>query len=144
MTRVLVLLLKVLLVAGEALAQSPVLNTAPKGSTSSGQPTSSNVDANTQALDVFIKGGARTGGASATDNSTFNGDSSSVNPMGALFDNTPPAITDGNIGPGHGQLAPAAHQLRDGLRRGGGRYHGHRIPERAERDRFRDHGRHQR
>ena len=38
------------------------------------------------------------GGTSETDDSVFTGASTSVTPMGALFDATPPSITDGRIG----------------------------------------------
>ncbi len=39
-----------------------------------------------------------TGGTSAVDDSVFTGGSTNLTPMGALFDATPPTITDGNIG----------------------------------------------
>lgn len=100
MRRALALGLAALLLLGApavAWAQA-ALKTAPKGSTLSGLPTSASVDANIQALDVFIRGGGGTGGTASTDNTAFTGGSTSVTPIGALFDTTPPAITDGNVG----------------------------------------------
>ena len=75
-----------------------VVRGAAKGGTSAADATVSSVDANSNALDVFIRGGAGAGGTSAQDNTGFVGGSSAVTPMGALFDNTPPSITDGNVG----------------------------------------------
>lgn len=43
-------------------------------------------------------GCAGSGGTSAADNSAFTGGTTNVTPMGALYDTTPPAVTDGNIG----------------------------------------------
>jgi hypothetical protein len=47
---------------------------------------------------VCDSGCGGSGGTSATDNSAFTGGSTSVTPIGALYDTTPPAVTDGNIG----------------------------------------------
>jgi hypothetical protein len=96
--RALVLAALLLLVPVAALAQPAALRTAPKGATPQGFPTAASVDANITALDVFIRGGAGSGGTSATDNTAFTGGSSSLTPGGALYDTTPPAITDGNVG----------------------------------------------
>ncbi len=49
-------------------------------------------------LKVNIKAGAGSGGTAAADNSTFTGGTTNVTPMGALYDTTPPTITDGNVG----------------------------------------------
>jgi hypothetical protein len=62
-----------------------------------GDRTALQVDANGY-LKVNIKAGAGSGGTAATDNSAFTGGSTSVTPMGAIYDTTPPAITDGNVG----------------------------------------------
>lgn len=48
-------------------------------------------------LNVHVINGG-TGGTAATDNSAFTGGTTAVTPMGALYDLTPPAITDGNVG----------------------------------------------
>ncbi len=48
-------------------------------------------------LEVDIIGGGG-GGTSETDNSVFTGGTTAVTPIGALFDNSPPTITDGRIG----------------------------------------------
>jgi len=45
-------------------------------------------------LNVAITGGAGSGGTSQTDNAAL----SAVTPIGALYDTTPPAVTDGNVG----------------------------------------------
>jgi hypothetical protein len=42
--------------------------------------------------------GGSSGGTSAVDNSGYTGGSTSLTPMGALFDASPPTITDGSIG----------------------------------------------
>ncbi|HXF91175.1 MAG TPA: hypothetical protein VNK46_00325, partial [Nitrospiraceae bacterium] len=42
--------------------------------------------------------GGSSGDTSAVDNSTFIGGTTSITPMGALYDTTPPPITDGNVG----------------------------------------------
>ncbi len=55
-------------------------------------------DATNNAIRVNIIAGAGSGGTAAADNSVFTGGTTNVTPMGALFDATPPAITDGNIG----------------------------------------------
>src|SRR3990167_1601023 len=95
----LLLLLGLALPAGAQFAvQGVTIQTAPKAATPAGQPTSTAVDANPQGLDVYIRGGGGTGGTAATDNSAFTGGATSVTPMGALYDTTPPAITDGNVG----------------------------------------------
>lgn len=47
-------------------------------------------------LCVAITGAA--GGTSATDNSVFTGGTTAVTPIGAIYDTTPPTITDGRVG----------------------------------------------
>jgi hypothetical protein len=54
-------------------------------------------DAN-KAIRVNIVAGGGAGGTSETDNSAFIGGSTGVTPMGAIFDATPPTITDGSVG----------------------------------------------
>lgn len=49
-------------------------------------------------LPVEIIAGAGSGGTAAQDNSAFTGGTTNVTPMGALYDTTPPTITDGSIG----------------------------------------------
>jgi hypothetical protein len=48
-----------------ATATAGPISTAAKGSTAAGSPTSTNVDANTQALDVYVRGGTAGGGGVA-------------------------------------------------------------------------------
>lgn len=45
-----------------------------------------------------VSGCGGSGGTSAVDNSVFTGGTTSVTPAGALYDTTPPAVTDGNVG----------------------------------------------
>lgn len=45
-----------------------------------------------------VVSGAGSGGTSMTDNAAFTGGSDGVTPMGAIYDNTPPTITDGSVG----------------------------------------------
>ena len=54
------------------------------------------VNASGQQEVVIIGGGG--GGTNETDNAAFTGGSTAVTPMGALFDDSPPTITDGSIG----------------------------------------------
>lgn len=74
-----------LLWAGESLAASTTI----KGGTGS---TTAAVTSGS--LHVTITGGAGSGGTSQSDNAAL----SAVTPIGALYDTTPPAITDGNVG----------------------------------------------
>ncbi len=63
--------------------------------------SSGTVDVDLQANIASGKGvvaAGAAGGTSETDDSVFTGGSTSVTPMGALFDTTPPSITDGRIG----------------------------------------------
>lgn len=55
-------------------------------------------DSVNNAVRVNIVAGGGAGGTSATDNSAFTGGSTAVTPMGAIFDASPPTITDGNVG----------------------------------------------
>ncbi len=65
------------------------------------------MDDTNNAVRVNIVAGAGSGGTAATDNSVFTGGTTSVTPIGAIFDTTPPAITDGNVG------APRMNANRD-------------------------------
>ncbi len=90
--------LLLLLVCGPVWAQTTTVRGAVKG-TSTAQPvTATPTDTNHTGLDVNIVGGAGSGGTSTTDNSAFTGSTTGVTPIGALYDTTPPTITDGNIG----------------------------------------------
>lgn len=91
MTRALASVLVLLLLAGPAAAQQQGTNairTLPKGSTGAGFPTSSSVDANTQALDVFIRGGAGSGGTAQTDESTYTEGAGTFTPAGCVLNDT--------------------------------------------------------
>ncbi len=65
------------------------------------------MDDTNNAVRVNIVAGAGSGGTAATDNSVFTGGTTSVTPIGAIFDTTPPTITDGNVG------APRMNANRD-------------------------------
>jgi hypothetical protein len=63
--------------------------------------SSGTVDVDLQANIASGKGvvaAGAAGGTSETDDAVFTGGSSSVTPMGAIFDATPPTITDGSVG----------------------------------------------
>ncbi|UOF78508.1 glycoprotein repeat domain-containing protein [Caudoviricetes sp.] len=45
-----------------------------------------------------VSGCAGSGGTSMVDNAAFTGGTSGLTPMGAIYDTTPPAVTDGSIG----------------------------------------------
>ena len=90
--------LLLLCLVGPAWSQTTTVRGAVKG-TSTAQPvTATPTDTNHTGLDVNIVGGAGSGGTSATDNSAFTGSTTGVTPIGALYDTTPPTITDGNVG----------------------------------------------
>jgi hypothetical protein len=55
-------------------------------------------DSTNDAIRVNIVAGGGSGGTSQTDNAAFTGGSTAVTPMGAIFDATPPTITDGSVG----------------------------------------------
>jgi hypothetical protein len=84
-------------VTGDTLTLAGVVQQAADAALSGdGDRSLLQVDAN-GFLKVNIKAGAGSGGTAAADNSVFTGGSTNVTPMGALYDTTPPAVTDGNI-----------------------------------------------
>lgn len=85
-------------VSGDQLSMAGVVQqTADAALAADGDRTALQVDANGY-LKVNIKAGAGSGGTAATDNSAFTGGTTSVTPIGAIYDTTPPAVTDGNVG----------------------------------------------
>lgn len=84
--------------SGDQLTMAGVVQqTADAALAADGDRTALQVDANGY-LKVNIKAGAGSGGTASTDNSAFTGSSTNVTPIGAVYDTTPPAITDGNVG----------------------------------------------
>jgi len=74
-----------------------VQKAADAGLVADGDVSALQVDANGY-LKVNIKAGAGSGGTASADNSAFTGGATNLTPMGAIYDTTPPAITDGNVG----------------------------------------------
>jgi hypothetical protein len=79
---------------GPAPLGAQLLETGDKGVTPGGKVTSTDVSPTVQALDVYIRGGAGAGGTSQGDDTPV----STLTGIGALYDTSPPAITDGHVG----------------------------------------------
>src|SRR3989338_2865900 len=121
MRTLLSLLVTLFLVPTLAWAQ-PESRSGSKGTSTPLSITGRSVDADHNAWDMFLTnstvataiavrcvnaantafescaGAGGAGGTSMTDNAAFTGGSDSVTPMGALYDTTPPTVTDGSVG----------------------------------------------
>jgi len=78
------------------LLQAAVTTSVPSYTTAQTSPLSLDTSGGLRVACITGCGGS--GGTAATDNTAFTGGSTQVTPIGAIFDATPPAITDGNVG----------------------------------------------
>jgi len=84
--------------AGSLTVDAPTATPVPAAITTTADVLVKPGDSVNNAIRVNIVAGAGSGGTSAVDNSVFTGGTTNVTPMGAIFDATPPTITDGNVG----------------------------------------------